>query len=122
MTSERLELSRMEETRRQIQRRLDLIDRQIRRRMAAIIAQLKPKHAAYRRGKAPDPSAFLAQYRSRRAAITAERQPEIDELSRQLARQDAAIAAFCARNGLDAYAASDGDGHIAPRPISQSQA
>ena len=119
MTPEGLELSRMEETRRQIQRQLDLIDRQITRRMTAIMLELRPKHAAYYRGRAPDPSAFLARYRSRLAAITAERQPEIDALSRQLARQDANIAAFCARNGLHAYAASDGQ--IAPR-LSQSQA
>jgi hypothetical protein len=35
MTPEGLELSRMEETRRQIQRQLDLIDRQITRRVSA---------------------------------------------------------------------------------------
>ena len=121
MTAEGFELLRMEETRRQIQRQLDLIDRQITRRMTAIMPELRPKHAPYYRGRAPDPSAFLARYRSRLAAITAERQPEIDALSRQLARQDTAIAAFCARNGLHAYAASDGDSQIAPR-LSQSQA
>jgi hypothetical protein len=112
----------MEETRRQIQRQLDLIDRQIIRRATALIPQLKLNHVAYHRGRAPDPSALLARYRSRLAAITAERQPEIDELSRLLARQDAAIAAFCVRNGLPAYAASDGYGQTAPWPLSQSQA
>nr|WP_271611290.1 hypothetical protein [Bradyrhizobium sp. CCBAU 21360] len=93
-------LRRMQEARRQIQRQLDLIDRQITRRMTALIPQLKPKRAGYRRGRAPDPSAFLKRYRSLLAAITAERQSEIDALARKLARQDAAIAAYCVRNGL----------------------
>ncbi len=93
-------LHRMHEARRQIQRQLDLIDRQITRRMTALIPQLKPKRAGYRRGRAPDPSAFLERYRSHLAAITAERQPEIDALSRKLARRDAAIAAYCLRKGL----------------------
>lgn len=91
---------RMQESRRQIQRQLDLIDRQITRRMTALIPQLTPRRAGYRRGRAPVPSAFLEQYRSHLAAITAERQPEVDALSRKLARQEAAIAAYCVRNGL----------------------
>lgn len=108
-----ISLSRMEEARRQIQRQLDMIDRQITRRMTAVIPQLKPQHTCYRRGRRPNPSAFLERYRANLAAITAERQPEIDALSRKLARQDAAIAAFCQRHGLtqgsldSAAAASD---------------
>ena len=93
-------LHRMQESRRQIQRQLDLIDRPITRRMTALIPQLTPKRAGYRPGCAPDPSAFLERCRSHLAAITAERQPEIDALSRKLVRQDAAIAAYCLRNGL----------------------
>ncbi|MET4213877.1 hypothetical protein [Bradyrhizobium sp. LA2.1] len=95
-----VQLARMEEARRQIQRQLDLIDRQITRRMTAMIPQLKPKRTGYRRGKVPDPSAFLERYRSHLAAITAERQPEIDALSRKLARQDALIEAHCLRHGF----------------------
>ena len=91
------QLSRMEEARRQTQRQLDMIDRQIIRRMTALIPQLGRKRSGYHRGKAPDPSAFLERYRSNLAAITAERQPEIDALSRKLARQDAAIEALRAR-------------------------
>jgi hypothetical protein len=87
-------LHRMEESRRQTQRQLDMIERQITRRMTAFIPQLKPQHAGYRRGKAPNPSAFLERYRAHLAAITAERQPEIDALARKLARQDRAIAAL----------------------------
>lgn len=93
-------LSRMEEARRQTQRQLDLIDRQIIRRMTALIPHLKPSRKAFRRGKPPDPGAFLERYRSNIAAITAERQPEIDALSRKLARQDWAIAGFRERHGL----------------------
>lgn len=94
------QLHRMEEARRQIQRQLDLIDRQIIRRMTALIPNLQPKRAGYRRGR-PDPAAFLARYRANLAALTAERQPEIDALSRKLARQDRAIAAFRARHCLE---------------------
>lgn len=93
-------LHRMQHARRQIRRQLDLIDRQITRRMTALIPQLTPRRAGYRRGRAPNPSAFLERYRSHLSAITAERQPEIDVLSSKLARQEAAIAAYCVRNGL----------------------
>jgi len=95
-----VQLSRMQEARRQIQRQLDMIDRHITRRMTALIPQLKPRHTGYKRGKSPDPRAFLERYRSNLAAITAERQPEIDALARKLARQDAAIEAFRLRHGL----------------------
>lgn len=87
-------LSHLEEARRQTQRQLDLIDRQILRRMTALIPRLAPKRAAYRDGKPPDPEAFLERYRAQLAALTTERQPEIDALSRRLARQDQVIAAL----------------------------
>lgn len=93
-----VQLSRMEEARRQTQRQLDMIDRQIKRRMTSLIPQLLTHRAAYRRGKPPDPSAFLERYRANLAALTAERQPEIDALSRKLARQDEAIGAMWRRN------------------------
>ena len=94
----RRRLSRMEEARRQTQWQLNMIDRQITRRMTALIPQLQPKQSAYRRGKAPDPGAFLERYRSHHAALIAERQPEIAALSRKLARQDLAIAQFLERH------------------------
>ncbi len=95
----RRELSRMEEARRQTQRQLELVDRQITRRMTALIPGLLPRQSHYRRGKAPDPGTFLASYRAQLAALTAERQPEIDALSRKLARQEQAIASFLERHG-----------------------
>ncbi|ODT14575.1 MAG: hypothetical protein ABS35_34240 [Kaistia sp. SCN 65-12] len=95
----RRELSRMEEARRQTQRQLELLDRQITRRMTALIPGLLPRRNHYRRGKAPDPSVFLATYRAQLAALTAERQPEIDALSRKLARQEQAIARFVECHG-----------------------
>lgn len=85
------QLSRMEDARRQTQRQLDLINRQIVRKMTALIPQLSDKRTVHRRGRPPDPGAFLERYRSNLAALTAERQPEIDALSRKLARQDTAI-------------------------------
>jgi hypothetical protein len=75
-----------------------MIDRQITRRMTALIPQVGRKHTGYRRGKPPDPSAFLERYRANLAALTAERQPETDALSRKLVRQDRAIAAYLGRH------------------------
>ncbi|MBB3302259.1 hypothetical protein FHT72_005908 [Rhizobium sp. BK077] len=103
------QFTRMESARRQTQHQLDLIDRQITRRMTTIIPQLG-RQSGYRRGKAPEPDAFLERYRSNLAAITAERQPEIDALSRRLARQDAAIAALRARAGSDGKVTNTGQG------------
>ncbi len=94
----RRQLSRMEEARRQTQRQLDMVDRQITRHMTALIPGLLPRRTHYRRGKAPDPGAFLERYRSQLAALTAERQPELDALSRKLARQEQAIARFLDRH------------------------
>ncbi len=96
------QLSRIEEARRQTQRQLDMVDRQITRRMTGLIPGLLPRRTHYRRGKAPDPGAFLERYRSQLAALTAERQPEIDALSRKLARQEQAIAKLHERHAHDA--------------------
>lgn len=88
------QLSRMEEARRQTQRQLELIDRQVLRRITSILPQLARRQTGYRRGKAPDTGFFLERYRNNLAALMAVRQPEVDALTRKLARQDAAIAAF----------------------------
>lgn len=102
----RRELSRMQEAYRQTQRQLDLVDRQITRRMTALIPGLLPRRSHYRRGKAPDPAAFLASYRAQLAALTGERQAEIDALSRTLARQEQAIVSFFERH-IDAAERSE---------------
>ncbi|MQW86380.1 hypothetical protein [Sinorhizobium saheli] len=94
-----LQLLRMEAARRQTQHQLDLIDRQITRKMTALIPLIGRRQPGYRRGEPPQPGAFLERYRANLAALTAERQPEIDALARKLARQDAAIAALLARQG-----------------------
>jgi hypothetical protein len=101
----RARLSRMEQARRQTQYQLDLIERQITRRMTTLIPQLGRKQSGYRRGKPPDPKTFLERYRANLAAITAERQPEIDALSRKLARQE------CGNRGI-AGAAFDPEGAL----------
>ncbi|TIR05327.1 MAG: hypothetical protein E5X37_27170 [Mesorhizobium sp.] len=93
----RAQLFRMDEARRQTQRQLDMIDRQIIRRMTAVIPQLRPHSAGSGRGRGPGPAMFLERYRANLAAITQERQHEIDALSRKLARQDAAIEVLRAR-------------------------
>lgn len=88
------QLSRMEEARRQTQKQLQVIDRQITRRMTTMLPHLARRQVGYRRGKAPDGRTLLERYRANLAGLTAERQPEVDALTRKLARQDAAIAAF----------------------------
>jgi hypothetical protein len=90
----------MEEAQRQTQRQLNMIDRQITRKMTALIPSLGRKQTGYRRGRSPDPGAFLERYRTRLAALTAERQPEIDALSRKLARRDQAIETLRERIGV----------------------
>lgn len=97
------QLTRIEAARRQTQHQLDLIDRQITRRMTALIPLLGRHHAGYRHGKAPSSGAFLERYRANLAALTAERQPEVDALTRKLARQDAAIAAMRAHRRLPVH-------------------
>lgn len=94
----RRQLLRMEEARRQTQHQLGMIERQIMRRMTAMIPVIGRKQSGYRRGKAPDSGTFIERYRSNLAAITAERQPEIDALSHKLARQDQAIARIRAKH------------------------
>ncbi|MBX4962657.1 hypothetical protein HJA92_14210 [Rhizobium binae] len=89
----------MEAARRQTQHQLDLIDRQITRKMTALIPLIGRHQQGYCRGKELQPGAFLERYRANLAALTAERQPEVDALARKLARQDAAIAALLARDG-----------------------
>lgn len=96
------QLSRMEEARRQIQRQLELIDRQITRRATALVPQMRRRRQGDRRGDAPIACMVLGRYRSTLATLTAERQPEIDALSRKLARQDRAIAAHCDRHRMPA--------------------
>jgi hypothetical protein len=51
----------MEDARHQTRRQLDQINRQITRRMTALIPLLQPKRTGHRRGKPPDPGAFLAR-------------------------------------------------------------
>ena len=87
-----MQLSRMEDARRQTQKQLQIIERQITRRMTAIMPQIARRQTGYRKGKAPDGRTLLERYRANLAGITAERQPEVDALSRKLARQEAAIA------------------------------
>lgn len=93
-------LRRMQAASRQTRHQLDVVERQIIRSMTALVPLLGRQKTAYRRGRPPEPDAFLARYRSNLAAITAERQPEIDALSRKLARQEAAIDALQARRCL----------------------
>jgi transcription initiation factor TFIID subunit TAF12 len=99
------QLSRMEEARRQVQRQLELIDRQITRRAITLVPQQRKRHGD-RRGNSSGMCTVLECYRSTLAALTAERQPEIEALSRKLARQDRAIAAHCERHRMFAPGAA----------------
>lgn len=91
------QLRRMEEACRQTRHQLEMIERQITRRMTALIPLLGRRNCGERRRRQQPPCVFLTRYRANLAAITAERQPEIDALSRKLARQEAAITALQAR-------------------------
>lgn len=103
-----VELRRMEDACRQTRHQIDMIERQIIRKMTALIPSLGARKPRYRRGRPHEPDAFLNRYRTNLAAITAERQPEIDALSRKLARQEAAIASLCARAALPSNAGQTG--------------
>lgn len=103
-----MELRRMEEACRQTRHQIDMIERQIIRKMTALIPSLGARKPRYRRGRLHEPDAFLNRYRTNLAAITAERQPEIDALSRKLARQEAAIASLRARAALPGNAGQTG--------------
>ncbi|WP_234895259.1 hypothetical protein [Agrobacterium vitis] len=92
-----VELRRMEEACRQTRHQLDLIERQIIRKMTALNSSLGQRRGRHHRGIRPEPEAFLCRYRSNLAAITTERQPEIDALSSKLAWQEAAVASFHVR-------------------------
>ncbi|MVA82738.1 hypothetical protein GOZ89_25420 [Agrobacterium vitis] len=98
-----VQLRRMEAACRQTRHQLDLIERQIIRKMTALIPSLGQRRGRHHRGIRPEPEAFLCRYRFNLAAITAERQPEIDALSNKLARQEAAIASFQARTPSHAW-------------------
>ncbi|CVI64336.1 hypothetical protein [Agrobacterium deltaense] len=82
----------MEDACRQTRHQIAMIERQITARMTALIRRPGHRRSGYRRGRPPEPKSFLCRYRANLAAMTAERQPEIDALSRKLARQEAAIA------------------------------
>lgn len=88
------QLSQMEDACRQTQKQLQIIDRQITRRMTAILPRIARRQGGYRRGKAHDGRTLVESYRANLAGLTAERQPEVDALSRRLARLEAAIAAL----------------------------
>lgn len=112
-----VELRRMEEACRQTRHQLDLIERQILRKMTALIPSVGRRRSGYRHGMRPKPAAFLCCYRSNLAAITTERQPDIDALSNKLARQEAAIASFRARTPLKrgrAWAGQQADDNLNP--------
>nr|AAZ50562.1 orf_Bo179 [Agrobacterium tumefaciens] len=93
-------LRRMEYACRQTRHQIDMIERQIIRKMTALIPSLGRRRPGCRRGRPPERHAFLSRYRTSLAAITAERQPELDALSRKLARQEVAIASLRARAPL----------------------
>ncbi|WP_137136722.1 hypothetical protein [Rhizobium sp. FKY42] len=112
-----IELRRMEDACRQTRHQLDMIDRQIIRKMTALIPSLSSRRSEYRCGRPPNPNTFLCRYRSHLAAITTERQPEIEALSRKLARQEAAIASLRARSSPSSSVRQGGHvGGDDPRP------
>jgi len=105
------QLLRMEEARRQTQHRLEMIERQITRKLRATDPVTNERRREYPRRRSPDPRTWLQRYRANLAALTAERQPEIDALARKLGRQDTAIVALRSRLVADARSTVDRRAH-----------
>lgn len=101
-------LLRMEAARRETKNHLRLIERQIAARAARLTTSFRARSRDYQRSRSTWTRADERLYRDKLSALTFARQGEFDALSRKIARQDAAIAAFRRRNRLS-ETASDMD-------------
>ncbi len=93
-------LARMEAARRETHAHLRLIERQIAARAERLMTTFRARSRDYRKSRSTWSHADEQLYQATLSELTFSRHREIDGLSRKLARQDAAIAAFRRRYGL----------------------
>ncbi|MBB4571049.1 hypothetical protein [Rhizobium leucaenae] len=87
-------LATMEAARRQIHQHLELVHRQIAGRAERLTVTQKAKSRSHRRGRSNWTPSDEELFREHLDRLTFERRREIEALSRKLARQDQALAAF----------------------------
>ena len=93
-------LARMEASRRETHAHLRLIERQIAARAERLMTTVRARSRDYRKSKSTWSHADEQLYQAALSELAFSRHREVEGLSRKLARQDAAIAAFRRRHGL----------------------
>ena len=93
-------LATMEAARRETHAHLRLIERQIAARAERVMISFRARSRDYRKSRSTWSQADEELYQATLSKLTFSRHREVDGLSRKLARQDAAIAAFRRRHGL----------------------
>ncbi len=93
-------LATMEAARRETLAHLRLIERQIAARAERLMTSIRARSRDYRKSRSTWSHADEELYQATLSELTFSRHREVDGLSRKLARQDAAIAAFRRRHGL----------------------
>ncbi len=96
-SEQRARLTRMEGARAETERHLAVIERQIEVRAERMTTSTRVKARQFGRGTATWTRADEREFQANVAALRFERRGEIDALSRKLARQAGAIAAFRVR-------------------------
>jgi hypothetical protein len=92
-------LARMEAARRETHAHLRLIERQIVARAERLITTFRARSRDYRKSRSTWSHADEQLYQATLSELAFSRHREVDGLTRKLARQDAAIAAFRRRHG-----------------------
>ena len=93
-------LATMEAARRETHAHLRLIERQIAARAERLTTTFRARSRNYRKSRSTWSHGDEQLYQATLSELTFSRHREVEELSRKLARQDAAIAAFRRRHGL----------------------
>ena len=98
---QRAKLARMEAARAETERHLAVIERQIAARAERMTTNARVKARQFGRGTATWTRADDRGFQANVAALRFERRGEIDALTRKLARQTGAIAAFRVRHRIN---------------------
>lgn len=102
-SEQRARLARMEAARAETERHLGIVERQIETRAECmtVTSQAKSRQSRHRRSNSTRTNTDERIFQENLAAIRFERRGEIDALSRKLARQTGAIAAFRVRHRIN---------------------